>query len=120
MKNTLMFLLVSLLLAFSLTACGGAYGNYGYAGQTDGVTGDTGAYSGSGAYGSDATGYNAGNSTGYNGNGTAGYSGNGAAAGNGSAAYGSNGSVPYSSLVDDTRNVLDDAGRAVDRAMNGY
>lgn len=136
MKNTLMFLLASSLLAFSLTACGGADGNYGAYGQTDGVTGDTGAYNGSGSYnGSDAydgTGAYNGSGT-YNGNGaynngSAGYSGsaangNGAAGYNGSAAYGANGSdrgsVPYSSLVDDTRNVLDDAENAVNRTING-
>lgn len=119
MKNTLMFLLASLLLAFSLTACGG--GNYGAAGQTDGVTGDTGAYNGGDVYGGTGT-YNGSDSYGggYNGS-TA--NGNGATGYNGSAAYNANGSnrgsVPYSSLVDDTRNVLDDAGNAVNRAMNG-
>lgn len=43
MKNTLMFLLVSLLLVFSLTACGGGQTN-GTAGEYDsnGQTGGTG------------------------------------------------------------------------------
>ena len=46
MKNTLMFLLVSLLLAFSLTACGGDSQQTGTAGsshaanQDSGITGD--------------------------------------------------------------------------------
>lgn len=113
MKNTLMFLLVSLLLAFSLTACGGdgmqtgVGGSYGTGGQANGAAGDTGAYNGSGAYGSGAAGYNG-----------------SAASGNGSAAYGANdsdnGYVPYSSLVDDARYALDDAGNAVNRAANGF
>lgn len=115
MKNTLMFLLVSALLAFSLTACGGdglqtgTNGNYGAAGQTDGVTGDTGAY-GSDTYGNDT--YSNG-AAGYNGsaaNGNAGYS--------GSAAYGANGAGD--SLMDDARNALDDAGNAANRAANGF
>ena len=109
MKNTLMFLLVSLLLSLGLTACGGD-GNYG------GVTGDTGAYNGSGAYGNGTTGYSANNTAGYNGSGTAGY--------NGSVVNGTNrgtsGAASNNSLVDNTRNALDDAGNAVNRAANGF
>lgn len=56
MKNTLMFLLVSLLLAMSLTACGGGqtngtageYGANGQTGETNGAAG--GSYDRDGTY----------------------------------------------------------------------
>lgn len=96
MKNTLMLLAVSLLLVFSLAACGGSQTNgaadsYDTAGQTgtagtgSGVTGNNGA-TGSGMIGSDGT---------ANGGGTT-----------------VNNGVSGDGLMDDAQNALDNAGRA--------
>ena len=85
MKNTLMFLLASLLLAFCLTACGG--------GQTTGNVDDYG-------------------STGQSGSGSVnegGVVGGGSTAGNGSTQSGAAGD----GLMDGARDAVDDAGRSV-------
>jgi len=120
MKNTLMFLMVSLLLAFSLTACGGdsqqAGGNDGAAGQTDAAGNGSGSMAGTDAGGSgsngssivggnDASGGTGGSTAGTN-NGTG-----------GSSSAGSNGGASDDTLADDARDVLDDAGDAIDRAV---
>ena len=86
MKNTLMFLLASLLLAFSLTACGG--------GQTTGNVDDYGSTSQSGG-GSVNEG---------------GAVGSGNAAENGSV---NGGSAAGDGLMDGARDAVDDAGRSV-------
>jgi len=109
MKNTLMFLLVSLLLSFSLTACGGDSQQSGTAGQTDGVNGDS-AMSGSSA------GTNAGGSTG----GSVVGGNNGSSGTNGSADDSNGGMSGDGSLVDDARDALDDVGNAVDRAAGDF
>lgn len=88
MKNTLMFLLASLLLAFCLTACGG--------GQTTGNVDDYGSTGQSGSAmenGSVNGGSTAGNSSTQNG-----------AAGDG--------------LMDGARDAVDDAGRSVRGALD--
>lgn len=88
MKNTLMFLLVSLLLAFSLTACGGgqttgAADNYGTNGQTGGAAGNgmDGSAGGTEDYRGDSDGYDGG-------------------------------------LANDARDAVDDAGRSVRNAVD--
>ena len=90
MKNTLMFLLVSLLLVFSLTACGGGQtngtaGEYDSNGQTGG-TGDSviGSGASDGAYDRDT--------------------------------YDRDGNSD--SLMDDARDAVDDAGRSVRNAVD--
>lgn len=125
MKNTLMFLMVSLLLAFSLTACGGgsqqesAYdsvnpagtaGNGGINGSSDGssngsVTGGENSASGGGSSVMGGSASNSGSST----------SGSGS-----SASGGTDSGLPDDSLVDGARNALDDAGRALDSAESDF
>lgn len=116
MKNTLMFLMVSLLLAFSLTACGGdsqqAGTGSGTAGQTDGVNGDS-AMNGSSSAGTNAGGSTDGSVVGGN-NGT-----NGSAADTDSSANRADDGND-DSLVDDAKNALDDVGNAVDRAAGDF
>lgn len=102
MKNTLMLLLASLLLAFSLTACGGGS-------QTNGTAGDD---------------YSAGQSGAAGANGSAGTAGNGSVSGaNGSAGANDgvnrSGVTPDGGLVEDAREALDDAGRAVRNTVDG-
>ena len=104
-KNTLLFLLASLLLAVCLPACGG--------GHTTGIVDDYGT-AGNGSV-------NDGNMAG------SGSVNNGSTAGSGSVNNGStagkgsvNGSGSGSAgdgLMDDARNALDDAGNAIDRAF---
>ena len=101
MKNTLMFLLVSLLLAFSLTACGGGQTN-----STDPSYGTGGA---------DAN-YSAGSRT----------DGTGPNYSTGSQTNRSAGSGVMGGTRDamddmgrDVRNAMDDAGRAVRNTVNG-
>ena len=66
MKKTWMFLLASLLLAVSLTACGGGQtngtaGTYDSTGQTGGYDSGTNGYDGgTGGYGGDRDGYDGG------------------------------------------------------------
>lgn len=99
MKNTLMFLLASLLLAFSLTACGG--------GQTTGSVDGSTVQSGSGSVneGSAVGGGNAAENGSVNGGSTAG---DGLMDGARDAVDGAGRSV---------RGALDDAGDAIDRAF---
>ena len=133
MKNTLMVLLVSLLLSFSLTACGGD-SQTGSNGANDGpISGDTAGTGsvndGSGSVNGDSGSVNGGNGT-VNGGSDSGSiaGGSGSAAGssvNGGAANGSadgsqSGVMPDDSLVDDARSALDDAGNAVGRAMEDF
>lgn len=96
MKNTLMFLLVSLLLAVSLTACGGG-------GQTTGTADNYGNTAGNGAD-SSVNGAN-GALNGTNGSGTEGYRGDSNSGNNGG-------------LMDDARDAVDDAGRSVRNAVD--
>lgn len=86
MKNTLMFLLASLLLVFTLTACGG------------GAQNSAGNQTGSAVTGSDTAGSNNG-----------GYDNGANTNGNSSGS----GVTPEGSLMDDARDAADDAGRAV-------
>lgn len=90
MKRTFSFLLVSLLLAFTLTACGGGSGQSGYARERGGITGDNYAASD--------------NRSNYQ---------NNTANGTTRGAAGRD-----SSLAGDTRDALDDAGRAVRRTVD--
>ena len=99
MKNTLMFLLASLLLAFSLTACGGSQTN-GAAGDNAGQTGTAGTGSVNGP--SDSV---LGTDT-------------GSAAGTGNSAGTNRGVTPGGGLVEDARDALDDAGRAVRNSVD--
>ncbi len=106
MKNTLMCLLASLLLAFCLTACGGGQttGNvddYGSTGQTGNTAGSGSVNGGSVTGGSTA------------GSGSVGSDGN-YGTGNGSAGSGSvNGGSSGDGLMDDARSALDRAGNAI-------
>ena len=96
MKNTLRFLLASLLLVFTLTACGG------------GAQNSAGNQTGSAVTGSDTAGSNNGGyDNGANTNGTA----NNGANTNGNSS--GSGVTPEGSLMDDARDAADDAGRAV-------
>lgn len=103
MKNTLMFLLASLMLAVCLTACGG--------GQTNGAAGENGGQSGGAANGSVME----------NGGQTGGTA-NGSAAGSGSSNGTNDRSGTYDrndgSLMDDARDAVDDAGRSVRGALD--
>ena len=110
MKNTLMFLMVSLLLAFSLTACGG--------GQTDGMdpSYSTGGGTGSNySIGGQAGGTNPNYSTGSQTN---------RSTANGSLTNGARGSTngardAMDDMGRDVRNAMDDAGRAVRNTVDG-
>lgn len=91
MKNTLMFLLASLLLAFSLTACGGGSQTNGDAGSYDsaGQAGGTdGAVNGNDGYNGGSDGYS-GSDDGYDGG-----------------------------VMEDARDAMDDAGRSVRNAVD--
>ena len=108
MKNMQMLLLVSLLLALGLTACGGDSRNSS--------TGNDGIMAGDSA--GMQNGVNGSGSTNGSVNGNSGSTGNGYndAAGNNNPA----GVMPEDSLVDDARDALDDAGNAAGRAMDGF
>ena len=118
MKHMQMLLLVSLLLALGLTACGGdsrnsSTGNDGImagdsAGMQNGVNGSgstNGSVNGSGSTNGSVNGNSGSTGNGYN-----------DAAGNNNPA----GVMPEDSLVDDARDALDDAGNAAGRAMDGF
>lgn len=118
MKHMQMLLLVSLLLALGLTACGGdsrnsSTGNDGVvagdsAGTRDGVNGGgsaSGSVNGSGSVSSSGSASNGSAGNGYQ-----------DTAGDNNRA----GVMPEDSLVDDARDALDDAGNAVGRAMDGF
>ena len=115
MKNTLMFLLVSLLLSFSLTACGGDSQN-GTTGRDDGLMGDgpvTGGSPDTGSIGSAGTGSTNG--------GTAGSPSTGGVLGGGQeAGTGSTAGDALDNAGRDIRNAAGDVGTAVDRAMDGF
>ena len=108
MKHMQMLLLVSLLLALGLTACGGD--------SRDRSTGNDGIMAGDSA--GMQNGVNGSGSTNGSVNGNSGSTGNGYndAAGNNNPA----GVMPEDSLVDDARDALDDAGNAAGRAMDGF
>lgn len=118
MKNTLMFLLVSLLLAFSLTACGG--GNQtGMGSQTNGGAGEPNGSVTDGA--TDSATDNMTGSGEVNGN-VPGNAANNGTANNGAAGDGTvnNGAADNGgSLVGGVEDALDDAGRAVRNAADG-
>ena len=98
MKNTLMCLLASLLLAVCLTACGGGqttgnvddYGSTGQAGSAAGGSVNSGSTAGSGSVTGGSTA----------GSGSTGSTGSGESYGSGSAGE---------DLMDDARSALDDA-----------
>ena len=108
MKHMQMLLLVSLLLALGLTACGGDSRNSS--------TGNDGIMAGDSA--GMQNGVNGSGSTNGSVNGNSGSTGNGYndAAGNNNPA----GVMPEDSLADDARDALDDAGNAAGRAMDGF
>lgn len=114
MKNTRMILLASLLLAFSLTACGGGS-------QTNGAAGDNGSVSQAGTAGNGSVNGSADSALGTE-NGSAAGPGSGAATGPDHDVAGSgvtgNSTTPGGGLVDDAREALDDAGRAVRNSVD--
>lgn len=124
MKNIVMFLLVSLLLAFSLTACGGDSQNGGGSdGMISGGSAEDGFVGGNnGTVNSGTDSANGGSSV----NGGTGSVNGGTGSVNGGSAVGgavTDGAVNGSnggSLVDDARSALDDAGNAVGRAVDGF
>lgn len=113
MKHMQMLLLVSLLLALGLTACGGDSRNSS--------TGNDGVVAGDSAGTRD--GVNGGGSASGSVNGSGSVSSNGSAGNGYQDTAGDNnraGVMPEDSLVDDARDALDDAGNAVGRAMDGF
>ncbi|MDE6456226.1 MAG: hypothetical protein K2L38_10055 [Dysosmobacter sp.] len=109
MKNTLMFLLASLLLAFSLTACGGGGQTTGTA-DNGGTADDYGTANNGGAVDDYGTADNGG---------TAGQAGNGVDGSMDGEGGLSGGYDNGGSLMDDARDAVDDAGRSVRNAVDG-
>ena len=109
MKNTLMFLLVSLLLAFSLTACGGGQTNGMDSGYSTGADAD---YSTGPQSGTTDPNYRAGSGM---------DSDYGSQTNRSTTGSGLTGSTrgAMDDMGQDVRNAMDDAGRAVRNTVNG-